>query len=77
MDLPAVLGWVGSSLGLASRSVPPTQIILHIYADKKGPKNVGWDLLSWLRLWCVLRSPKTRPFPWAGRSKHLFFPATS
>lgn len=77
MDLSAVLGWVGSSLGLASRSVPPIQIILHIYEDKKEPKTAGWDLLFWLRLWCVQRSPKTHSFHWAGRSKHLVFPAAS
>lgn len=39
-------GWIGSSLGLVSRLIPPSQIILHIYADKKGPETVGWDLLS-------------------------------
>lgn len=46
MDLPGVLRWVGSSFELASRSVPPTQIILHIYADKKGPETVVFVILA-------------------------------
>lgn len=45
MDLLGILRWVGSSFGLPQGRFLPL-IILHIYADKKGPETVVFVILA-------------------------------